>query len=95
MFSMLVTREYTISIKRRSGCWENWALMRKKMITVLNKVDLIRDESTLHALRLHFPDGAFVSVRYWGRLEGASASDGGSTGRSRIEGRTCVATRSD
>jgi len=35
----------------------------KKMITVLNKVDLIEDESTLHALRLHFPDGAFVSVR--------------------------------
>jgi len=35
----------------------------KKMITVLNKVDLITDESTLHALRLHFPDGAFVSVR--------------------------------
>jgi len=35
----------------------------KKMITVLNKVDLIADESTLHALRLHFPDGAFVSVR--------------------------------
>jgi GTPase len=35
----------------------------KKMITVLNKVDLIEDESTLHALRLYFPDGAFVSVR--------------------------------
>ena len=35
----------------------------KKMITVLNKVDLIADESTLHALRLHFHDGAFVSVR--------------------------------
>jgi GTP-binding protein HflX len=35
----------------------------KRMITVLNKVDLIADESTLHALRLHFPDGAFVSVR--------------------------------
>jgi GTPase len=35
----------------------------KKMITVLNKVDLIADESTLHALRLHFPDGIFVSVR--------------------------------
>jgi len=35
----------------------------KKIITVLNKVDLIADESTLHALRLHFPDGAFVSVR--------------------------------
>jgi GTP-binding protein HflX len=35
----------------------------KRMITVLNKVDLIADESTLHALRLHFPDGTFVSVR--------------------------------
>src|SRR6202022_2309298 len=35
----------------------------KKMITVLNKVDLIADESTLHALRLHFPDGTFVSAR--------------------------------
>jgi len=35
----------------------------KRTITVLNKVDLIRDESTLHALRLHFPDGVFVSVR--------------------------------
>jgi GTP-binding protein HflX len=35
----------------------------KKMITVLNKVDLIADEPTLHALRLHFPDGVFVSVR--------------------------------
>jgi GTPase len=35
----------------------------KRMITVLNKVDLVKDESTLHALRLHFPDGAFISVR--------------------------------
>jgi len=35
----------------------------KRMITVLNKVDLVKDESTLHTLRLHFPDGAFVSVR--------------------------------
>jgi GTPase len=35
----------------------------KRMITVLNKVDLIADESTLHALRLHFPEGTFVSVR--------------------------------
>ena len=33
------------------------------MITVLNKVDLVEDETTLHALRLHFPDGLFVSVR--------------------------------
>jgi GTP-binding protein HflX len=35
----------------------------KRMITVLNKVDLVEDESTLHTLRLHFPDGVFVSVR--------------------------------
>jgi GTP-binding protein HflX len=36
----------------------------KRMITVLNKVDLVKDEATLHTLRLHFPEGAFVSVRY-------------------------------
>ena len=35
----------------------------KRMITVLNKVDLLTNESTLHTLRLHFPDGVFVSVR--------------------------------
>ena len=35
----------------------------KRMITVLNKVDLVKDESTLHTLRLHFPEGAFISVR--------------------------------
>jgi GTP-binding protein HflX len=35
----------------------------KRMITVLNKVDLVTNESTLHTLRLHFPDGVFVSVR--------------------------------
>ena len=35
----------------------------KRMITVLNKIDLVEDESTLHALRLHFPDGVFASVR--------------------------------
>jgi GTP-binding protein HflX len=34
----------------------------KHAITVLNKLDLVRDEATLHALRLHFPDGVFVSV---------------------------------
>jgi GTP-binding protein HflX len=34
----------------------------KKVITVLNKVDCIADESTLHALRLHFPDCVFVSA---------------------------------
>jgi GTP-binding protein HflX len=36
----------------------------KRMITVLNKVDLVKDEATLHTLRLHFPEGVFVSVRY-------------------------------
>ncbi len=35
----------------------------KRMITVLNKVDLVNNESTLHTLRLHFPDGVLVSVR--------------------------------
>ncbi|HYY27131.1 MAG TPA: GTPase HflX [Chthoniobacterales bacterium] len=34
----------------------------KRALTVLNKMDLVRDEATLHALRLHFPDGVFVSV---------------------------------
>jgi GTPase len=34
----------------------------KKMITVLNKVDCIRDEPTLHALRLHFPESVFISA---------------------------------
>jgi GTP-binding protein HflX len=34
----------------------------KRSLTVLNKMDLVRDEATLHALRLHFPDGVFVSV---------------------------------
>src|ERR1700733_13041286 len=33
------------------------------MITVLKKGDLVNDEATLHTLRLHFPDGVFVSVR--------------------------------
>lgn len=34
----------------------------KQMLTVLNKMDLVKDESTLHALRLHFPEGIFISV---------------------------------
>jgi GTP-binding protein HflX len=34
----------------------------KKMIIALNKVDCITDESTLHALRLHFPDSVFISA---------------------------------
>ena len=41
----------------------------KRMITVLNKIDLVKDESTLHALRLHFPDGVFASVRSGGGLK--------------------------
>ena len=41
----------------------------KRMITVLNKVDLVTNESTLHTLRLHFPDGVFVSVRTGGGLK--------------------------
>ena len=35
----------------------------KKMITVLNKVDRITDESIFHALRLHFPEAVFLSAR--------------------------------
>ncbi|MBV9391365.1 MAG: GTPase HflX [Verrucomicrobia bacterium] len=34
----------------------------KRIIPVLNKTDAIKDESTLHGLRLHFPDAIFVSV---------------------------------
>jgi GTPase len=45
------------------GVLEELGADAKRMITVLNKVDLVKDESTLHALRLHFPDGVFVSVR--------------------------------
>jgi GTP-binding protein HflX len=33
-----------------------------RAITVLNKIDRIEDPATIHALRLHFPDAAFVSV---------------------------------
>src|ERR1700722_1514074 len=36
----------------------------KRMITVLNKIDLVKDGATLNALRLPFPEGVFVSVRY-------------------------------
>ena len=57
----------------------------KRMITVLNKVDLVQDEATLHTLRLHFPEGVFVSVRYGRRSERASPSDGGSSHGSRLE----------
>jgi GTP-binding protein HflX len=35
----------------------------KRMITVLNKVDRVTSEATVHALRLHFPDAIFLSVR--------------------------------
>src|SRR5246127_78088 len=33
-----------------------------RAITVLNKIDRIEDPATIHALRLHFPDAAFVSA---------------------------------
>jgi GTPase len=35
----------------------------KRIVTLLNKVDQIKDTSSLHALRLHFPDAVFGSVR--------------------------------
>lgn len=35
----------------------------KRIITVLNKVDLVHDQSTLHVLRVHFPEGVFVSAK--------------------------------
>jgi GTPase len=35
----------------------------KRMLTVLNKMDMVKDESTVHGLRLHFPDGIFISVQ--------------------------------
>jgi GTPase len=44
------------------GVLEELGADAKRMITVLNKVDLVKDESILHALRLHFPEGVFVSV---------------------------------
>jgi GTP-binding protein HflX len=34
-----------------------------RAITVLNKIDRLEDPAAIHALRLHFPDAAFVSVR--------------------------------
>jgi GTP-binding protein HflX len=34
----------------------------KKTLTVLNKIDRVKDESVLTALRLHFPDAIFISV---------------------------------
>ncbi|MEM1157261.1 MAG: GTPase HflX [Verrucomicrobiota bacterium] len=34
----------------------------KEMITVLNKVDLVADESMLQSLRLEFPEACFISV---------------------------------
>ena len=36
---------------------------RKRILTVLNKVDLLRDEVAWHGLRLHFPDALFVSLK--------------------------------
>jgi GTP-binding protein HflX len=35
----------------------------KRIITLLNKVDQVQDSTSLHALRLHFPDAVFGSVR--------------------------------
>src|SRR5215472_10017448 len=35
----------------------------KRMITVLNKIDRVEDQATIHTLRLHFPDAVFLSVR--------------------------------
>ena len=57
---MPVTRECTIFHQTTIRVLGELGADAKKMITVLNKVDLIPDESTLHALRLHFPDGTFV-----------------------------------
>jgi GTPase len=34
-----------------------------RMVTVLNKIDRLEDPAAIHALRLHFPDSAIVSVR--------------------------------
>jgi GTP-binding protein HflX len=34
----------------------------KRVITVLNKVDLVKDQSTLHVLRVHFPGAIFISA---------------------------------
>lgn len=46
----------TIEVLRELGADE------KETVIVLNKVDLIQDESQVHALRLEFPDACFVSV---------------------------------
>ena len=40
-----------------------------RAITVLNKIDRLEDPAAIHALRLHFPDAAFVSVRTGTGLE--------------------------
>jgi GTP-binding protein HflX len=40
-----------------------------RAITVLNKIDRMEDPAAIHALRLHFPDAAFVSVRTGAGLE--------------------------
>jgi GTP-binding protein HflX len=36
---------------------------QKRILTVLNKIDLQESEAALHGLRLHFPEGLFVSVQ--------------------------------
>jgi GTP-binding protein HflX len=42
---------------------------RKRILTVLNKVDLLQDEVAWHGLRLHFPDAFFVSLKNGKGLE--------------------------
>jgi len=34
----------------------------RRVVTLLNKVDRVEDSSSLHALRLHFPDAVFGSA---------------------------------
>ncbi len=41
----------------------------KRIVTVLNKVDLLCDEVTLRGLKVHFPDAVFVSVQTGEGLE--------------------------
>lgn len=41
---------------------EELGASEKEIVIVLNKVDLLQDESQVQALRLHFPDACFMSV---------------------------------
>ncbi|MBV8899434.1 MAG: GTPase HflX, partial [Verrucomicrobia bacterium] len=36
----------------------------KRVITVLNKLDLVHDQSTLHVLRVHFPEAILISAEH-------------------------------